>query len=357
MRMYSQQRTRLAAFCALAAVLLSFLPAMTVAQLIVDPPITANVNTLTFADVDIRDATTSKWLFTVNIRSGNAPLVLLAVMDMKISAHLANGEVYQNAIELVTSPFKVPRAITNIDLTNKNDVQIATWNFDETAKNRFKDLALATGAMPPGIYHFDILVSASLISSVTQSFDLVLTNPSSIDLIFPAYGDPSVSPLPLFQWRFDGTTSRISIFEKRPQQATLEEAANGVPQLSTVVNSTSFQYPSAGARSLEPGKTYVWYVEGLANVAGGVALPIRSELRSFVVSAQGAESLQSYLDDLERALDAKYKPVFDEIRSEGLLPTGIIRINGSVISVTELLAIIREIRMNPDAIQNVGLEQ
>jgi len=344
---------------ALSLVSLSFgcLSQQSHAQLLPPTFVTANVSSLTFADIDIRDATASKWLFTVNVRSGNLPPVLQAVMEMRISVTLADGERFSNAIELITAPFSVPRSISNIDLATGNGVHIVTWQYDETAKNRFRDLALPTGVMPPGIYHFDVQISAASVSSVSNSFDLVLTNPSSIELIFPVDGDPSVSPLPLFQWRYEGPSSRISVFEKRPQQATLEEAANGIPQLTMVIDGNSFQYPSSGVRPLEPGKTYVWYVEGLAGITGGVSQPIRSELRSFVVSAQGAESLQSYLDELERALDAKYKPVFDEIRSEGLLPTGVIRMNGSVISVMELLDIIRELRMNPDAVQNVGLEQ
>jgi len=359
MRSHRKRRAAIALLSAVTILLLLSFPLHARAQFIVQTIVAPNVSTLTFADVDIQDATTSKWLFTVIVQPGSEPMGTQAIMEATVSAFLADGESYPDAIDFTTKPFSVPKTFSNVDLSNKSGVRIDKWSFNEAAKNRFKDLALASGAMPAGRYTFDVTVTPYQASggSTTKEFTIVLTNPSMVELIFPLDGDPSVSPLPLFQWRYDGPTSHISVFEKRPQQATLEEAANGIPQLAMDVSGNSFQYPSSGVRSLEPGKTYVWYVEGLAGVTGGVSQPIRSELRSFVVSAQGTESLQSYLDDLERALDAKYKPVFDQIRSEGLLPTGVIRINGSVISVIELLDIIRELRMNPDAVQNVRIEQ
>jgi len=58
--------------------------------------------------------------------------------------------------------------------------------------------------------------------------------------------------------------------------------------LLTAVSATqSYQYPSAGVRPLLPGKTYVWYVEGLAATSGGTDLVQRSALRWFSVASEG----------------------------------------------------------------------
>ncbi len=356
MSTFRLQPLRLAARCVLVVVILCFVSGPAQAQLTVNV-IHASINSLTIADVDFLNTTTPKWLFTVSIGTGGGQVQVQ--MTMSLSVYLASGEQFNNpVVRVVTQPFLAPVTLTNIDLTTKQVVKIQSDYFDETAKQRFKDLSLPTGALPAGTYHFDVsVVAVNQGGSGGGQFDIVLSNPSSIELVFPVDGDPSVSPLPLFQWRYDGMASRISIFEKRPQQSSLEEAASGVPQLTADVGTTSFQYPSSGARALEPGKSYVWFVDGLSGATGGTVLPIRSELRSFTVSAAGAASLMSYLDDLERALDAKYKPIFDEIRAEALLPTGVIRLNGSPISTVELLDIIRQLRFNPDAVQGVNLDQ
>ncbi len=349
------QRFRPAALLLSILMLLSLLPGPATAQLSVNV-IYANVNTLSISDVDFLNATAPKWLFTVAVTSVTPGVN--ATMSLRVDFTLADGGQFPNAFTLVTNPFPVPLTFTNIDLTNKQTVSVQSSHFDDAAKQRLKDLSLPTGSLPAGTYHFYVTVNqVSSTNSGKQDFVIILSNPSSMDLVFPADGDPSVSPLPLFQWRYDGPASRISIFEKRPQYRTLEDAATGIPQLTADVAGTQYQYPGAGVRPLEPGKTYVWYVEGLSAVTGGTVLAIKSELRSFTVSSNGAASLFTYLDELERALDPKYKPVFDQIRAENLIPTGIIRLNGAPISTIDLLNIIQQFRINPDAVQGISLDQ
>jgi len=343
-----------------AAFLLLLVPAIvipsghTLAQLSVNV-VTAPVNTLSIADVDFENATTPKWLFTVTVFSSSGKL--MATMEATLDVFLSSGENFPNAVYLKTKPFEVPLTFTNLDI-GKGKIERDIYTFDPAAKHRFQDVAFPSGSMPAGKYRFTILVT-SVISgqSDTKSFIITLTNPSAVSLIFPMDGDASISQFPLFQWRYDGPSSRISVFEKLPNQGSLEEAAQGVPTLTSDVQATSFQYPSAAVRALQPGKTYVWFVEGLSGMTGGTSQSIRSELRSFTVSSAGASSFMTYLDDLERALDPKYKPIFDRIRAEGLLATGTIKLNGNPISTVELLKIIQQLRANPDGVLSVGLDQ
>jgi hypothetical protein len=162
-------------------------------------------------------------------------------------------------------------------------------------------------------------------------------------------GDSFVNPFPLFQWQYDGPSSRISVFEKLSGQSSLEEAASGIPHLSATVQAKSFQYPSSGARILQPGKTYVWFVEGLSGTSGGTQAALKSELRSFVVAGNGGSSLSTLLDELERALP-QYQPLFDQIRSQGLTPSGSIRLNGSAMSIGELRTLLNRLRLDPEAV-------
>ena len=70
----------------------------------------------------------------------------------------------------------------------------------------------------------------------------------------------------------------------------------------------------------------------------------------------GPGSLSSLLDELERALDPKYKPVFDQIRSEGLTPFGAALINGGAVSGPDLARLLDYIRNNPGSVLTVGIE-
>jgi hypothetical protein len=328
--------------------------------------ITAPVNTLSIADVNWETASTPKWLFTVTISTGRTGPVGV-IMELTLDALLASGENYPNAVTLITNTFTVNSVLTftNMDL-GKGVINDSIYVFDESAKRRFKDVALPTGALPAGKYRFTVKVREAPTSPpVIYIFTITLSNPSGVTLIFPMDGDASVNQFPLFRWQYDGSSARISIFEKLPGQSTLEEAAEGVPIHAEEVGKnnpkfqdpTSFQYPSYAVRSLQTGKTYIWYVEGLSGATGGTTIPIRSELRSFTVSSAGGASFMTYLDDLERALDPKYKPVFDQIRADGLIATGMLRLNGNPISTVELLKIIQQLRANPDGVLSVGLEQ
>jgi len=66
--------------------------------------------------------------------------------------------------------------------------------------------------------------------------------------------------------------------------------------------------------------------------------------------------MSSLLDELERSLDPKYKPVFDQIRAEGLTPFGAALVNGAAVSGPDLQRLLDYIRNNPGAVLTVGVE-
>jgi hypothetical protein len=123
------------------------------------------------------------------------------------------------------------------------------------------------------------------------------------------------------------------------------------------VSTRSYVYPAAGVRALEAGKTYVWFVEGLVATSGGTDIVLKSPLRSFTVASTGSPSLSTLLDELERSLDPKFKPVFDQIRSEGLSPSGGIRVNTAPITITEFLRVVSRLRGNPGSVLSVTLDE
>ncbi|MER3522802.1 MAG: hypothetical protein C4326_01705 [Ignavibacteria bacterium] len=339
---------------ALLLVLLVFLAARTPAQITVTT-VTAPVNTLTINDLDYLNSTTPKWLFTITMIS---PRTVQAVMTINLDVMLANGERYINAAQFISEPFTIDRTrtVTNLELGRGRGIPQQTYIFNNEAKAKFLEIALPSGSMPAGSYLFTVNVrEVNGPDSDTEHFTFVLTNPSTPVLLAPQDGEVLTEEFPLFEWQYDGPRATIAIFEKLPGQGSLEETASGTPHHTATIETRSFRYPT-NARTLQPGQTYVWYVTGLVGAAGGTNIEQRSALRSFTMATTRTSSLAWLLQDLERALPAAYKPVFDQIRAQNLSPTGTYRLNGSPISLTELLRVLNEIRANPESVGSVDLQ-
>ena len=346
----------------LLAFLCGVAPIELTAQQITVHTVSAPINSLSLTDVDFIHSATPQWLFSVDVAApGGRTVSVCARVTLDVT--LATGEHWGDALILVTKTFAITgsRTFTNLDIGKGKAIQDSSLVWNQDAKNKFLDVALPSGQMPAGKYTFLVEIldpsTGSVLGTTPPNEDIqfILTNPTSVELLFPNDADTHVSQLPLFQWVFDGTRSKISIYELLPGQSSLEEATQGVPILTQEVPSTSFQYPSGGVRSLQAGHAYVWYVEGEVLALGGKSTLLKSPLRSFTVEA-GPSAASSLLDEVESSLDPKYKPLFDQIRAEGLTPTGTMRVNGAAIQVNELLEILKYLRMHPDAVQTAGIQ-
>ena len=321
----------------------------------------APVDILTLQDVDFINSTSPKWLFTIDLRVKGAAVntaSVRAVMRLFLDVTLSNGESFPSASRYETVPFDIQgsRSFTNLDL--RNPELRHEYFMDPTAKKRFEEIALPSGILPAGVYTFRIeAFDTRNVLIGKASFKFVLSNPSRIELVFPMDNDRTVGQFPLFQWNFDGSRARISLFEKLPGQSSPEEATGGIPYIASEVTGNSFLYPSAGVRPLEPGKSYAWFVEGLYGAAGGSSRSLRSPIRSFTVNAGGTNpAMQSLLDELEKALGPKHKALFERIRAEALSPTGQVRLNGTPVTTSELVKLIAQLRENPASVINVDIE-
>jgi len=321
----------------------------------------APVDMLTLQDVDFINSTSPKWLFTIDLRVRGAvgtAAPVRAVMRLFLNVTLANGESFPSASHYETSQFDIPgsRSFTNLDL-RKRDI-LGSYGMDAAAKKRFEEIALPSGILPAGVYTFQIMVYSTQNVLIGQgSFKFVLSNPSRLELVFPLDNDHTIGQFPLFQWNFDGPRARISVFERLSEQSSPEEATSGIPYVATEVSGNSFLYPSAGVRPLEPGKSYVWFVEGLYGAAGGSNRSLRSPIRSFTVNAGGTNpAMQSLLDELEKALGPKHKALFERIRAEALSPTGQIRLNGAPATTSDLIKLIAQLRDNPASVISADIE-
>lgn len=328
------------------------------ASILVDPPVIAPVNSLSITDLNFSTSTTPQWLFSIGMRTSDGTTVA-ARMSFRIGVTFPDGVRYDDAFVLDTKPphFQIPgsRTVTNIDFGRTIPTEKAVVN--PQARARLEAIALPSGVIPAGMYDFSVSVTPlNGGESGHQDFTITLSNPSSLTLLFPPDGEASTGPTPLFQWLYDGDSSRISVYERLPGQNSNEEAASGVAILTRTVREKTFQYPSGGVRALAPGRSYVWFVEGLAAGTGGASTAVRSELRSFTVTTGGAGSLTALLDQIERSLGPNYHAVFDEIRASALTPDGTMRLNNAVVSLPDVLRLLERIRNSPDGVTSVVLE-
>jgi hypothetical protein len=319
--------------------------------------ILAPVSTLTINDVDFINSTTPKWLFTVVLTpQGTVPVQVS--LRIRIAVSFTDDGSFSQAALYTSPPFELAgiRTLTNLDL--REPELRAPVQLNQQVRQRFQDAGLPSGLLPAGSYEFVAEVTTVDGLTVLGSDDdrLVLTNPSTVELLLPSEGEAVSTPFPLFQWRGDASSWHIAVYQRLPGQAGPEETVAGVPHLTADATTQSFQYPAAGARVLETGKTYVWYVEGVEPATGGVPRTFRSPLRSFTVSTGSAGLSPSLLDELERALGPRYQGVIDQLRAEGFSPSGTMRLNGSPISTTELMNILGVLRGNPDAVTSVVIE-
>jgi hypothetical protein len=266
---------------------------------------------------------------------------------------------------MTTGEFSVEgtKVITNIDLA-RMDLN-AEYEFDDQKISNLgiRDIALASTRLPAGVYTIRVEAFRQTGGAITDLgrprnpivFDL--RNPSSIELLLPADGDDAVGQYPLFQWLFDGPESRIAIYERLPGQGSLEETVGGVPHVLAEVRGNTYQYPTAGVRSLRPGASYVWYVNGLPRSSGGSSQPVRSPLRSFTVSGSGGRAQeQSILDILELTLGPEYKQLFDKLRADEMTEAGAFRLNDTTLTLDQLLQLLSTLRRSPELVRGVRIE-
>lgn len=240
------------------------------------------------------------------------------------------------------TPFVIPtggRVFIAGDTRNENDMQFVPAGNDANVQ-RIKDMIwnpTSGGRIPSGTY--EIIISLTVVQIGTQSAHelltvnippIVVTNPSIAALIVPSengYNYPT--PFPQFQWTYDTRSVMLSVYEKRPDQQSLEDATQASdPYLQVTIDReishgmSLFTYPQSGSappgidilkgpRPLEQGKTYVIVLEGVRTAFGMSVDPLRT-IRSFTIdNPRNRAGVRSYtslfpLPEYQRVLDLLY---------------------------------------------------
>ncbi|TAK51298.1 MAG: hypothetical protein EPO24_16065 [Bacteroidetes bacterium] len=324
----------------------------------------ASLDQLTIGDIDFENFGSSHWFFTLNINSFVEPLSVRLVVSVDIT--LAS-ESFPNAVNFRTLPFNTPQTISNLDIGKNGSIKTESFEFSEEAKNRIKDIALATGRLPSGTYTFNIRVEdvTNVAAYDEKQIILTLQNFSRIELLSPLNNSDVPTTFPLFQWQYDGDNVELSVYEKLSHHQSNEEALTGTPYL--VIRSgepglpegvRTFQYPPSGVRAIELGKTYVWAIRSISSGTGGSDAGLNSEVWAFTVSGTGGGANDDYAEQLitteQLAEELNDIPGIDAEALKKFLEdyrmTGAFYVNGQLISLAEMRQLLADLLANPDRI-------
>ncbi|MBN1482963.1 hypothetical protein EH223_13595 [candidate division KSB1 bacterium] len=242
----------------------------------------------------------------------------------------------------------------------------------EAAGNELSSFLLSTGRLPADsyIFRFFLYEMDGAMSPATAEIRFVLTNPNTLDLISPgvvanaAQEGLIYTPYPLFRWESDISVFKLIVSERLPdaqddlspeeimqQHVVFEhtlmveqnESLADVPQ-GERIPSTLYQYPVAGARLLEEGKTYYWQLIGLVK-SSGEPLEIPSEIWKFRIvgsdPTQRLTPLQQQILNLVRELDSSLLTPGGDLN--GFIPTETVTKNGVVLGDEDIINLLSKI--------------
>ncbi|MDD8018680.1 MAG: hypothetical protein PHP42_09940 [Bacteroidota bacterium] len=308
---------------------------------------------------------------------------LMINMSVKGWVTLEEDQRHDLIVEAHTTvPFLIPRAgriFTAKDADNPSSGIHFNINVNEELKKKLKDKVLdptSGGRVPSGFY--EIFVSITVVSDSGKSIASApleftetasITNPTTAMLDVPfSNGYVYPTPFPQFQWTYDTRFALLSVYEKRPEHQSLEDAiAASDPYLQIKIdrrlsgNLTSFTYPQSptsrpgveflrGPRQLERGKMYVVVLDGIVTTLGIDVDPIRT-IRSFVIADPQGQAVINLLQALLSSGD--YQSIFNLIEDQNLiLNTNGITLNGMHISPQDLQQLLTK---NKDHVISVHL--
>ncbi|GEM_PF-1917369 len=329
---------------------------------------------------------------------------ILANLNLEGWVTLEEDRVREQSVTAVTKkPFKIPigtppaggRMFTSKDADNPGSDIDFDDNVNEVLKKKLKDKILdpaSGGRVPSGLYEIKFSITVVSVGGNPVNTDAAnplifyesvnVTNPTTAVLDVPfTNGYVYPTPFPQFQWTYDTRGVKISVYEKRPEQQSLEDVISASDPYWVVNinrkssgNRSTITYPQTtpagmgindpkddvsfgsprprGPRQLERGKMYVVVLDGITTAFGFEVDPLRT-LRSFVISdPQG----QVVLNILQTTFSGgQFQNIFNIVQDQNWqINTNSITLNGIRITPQDLQRLLTE---NKDRITSVRIEE
>jgi hypothetical protein len=314
-------------------------------------------------------------------------------VDMHIQAFVTLDQDGPPAKQIATAytrkPFPIPttgRIFTSLDAQEgyAKDIDINS-NVDEALKSRLKNMISDPsngGKVPSGIYKVNVIFHVDSVAGIgpvheadldlsnDPRFTVTVTNPTNATLIQPSdNGVEYPSRHPQFQWSYDTHGVMLTVYEKRPEQQSLEDAISASDPYFQVeidreesVKLSVLTYPGGpifspgvntlkGPRTLDPGKTYGVVLDGIRTAFGYNIDPLRTIRLFRIADPQG----QMVLNFLTTSLSGgSFQDIMNLIQDQKLvLDSSHITLNGVTLTAQELQMILNQ---NKDKIKSIRFE-
>lgn len=290
--------------------------------------------------------------FIAIVMNSSRPDTIMVILHIDITAQLSDGTQLNPIARAVTILFPLPpgtKRITNVDLgVSPYFLDEDQSGIDKAAGKRINDVLQTTGKLPSGTYTFTTWLTSTkpnIPKSSDFRVDVVIENPSRVELLAPSTGTEWPNPFPVFQWSSNTKEVILGVYEKLPGIQSPQEAISGVPQLQTRLSGvTTFQYPPSGpgVRQLEPGKSYYWFVQGVVRSGTNTEELISSEIWQLNITKQtGSAAGAAILAQLEDIAGPQFQAVIARLIEMGFEPTGLLRFGGLTIPWVEFLQRVR----------------
>ncbi len=237
-------------------------------------------------------------------------------------------------------------------------IQIDRFTYNSNSLGQITDAVLRTSRLPSGTYVVTVeVISTSGATIASDQAVLVISNPITLDLISPgqlaggAECPVIFSNLPQFTWNSDASRFLLTVCEKLPNNSGPEDVMQNPPRFQRILNSgadffgtPSFLYPSS-ALPLQPGRIYYWQITVITtSTSGEVRLP--GEIWCFQMQNEMGGDRALMLQELLSLLASLGVDDIEDLFAAGgplerNLPTGRVIINGQIVDLNELFAMLR----------------
>lgn len=269
--------------------------------------------------------------------------------------------------------FKPNESVTQ----NSNTITKSSWiSFDIEGSMPDLDLIAAVlgkkvseitpaSPVPSGEYGFTITLGPSKGSSfISETASIVLTNiESNVTILGP--GDEFGSDIPeidnkqpLISWTGGSPTYEVVVIEKTDSENSFSDLLSKVPNFREQTKGTSIQYPGAGVKPLQPGKTYVVAVSSLIkDFASTVdsrkwSTPFIFKIREQQTGGQSAGN--QIVDTFKSAFGDQYNAAFDQLTNGK--PTGNMTLDDKPISVNDLRNIVAKLQNQEYTLKGISVK-
>jgi hypothetical protein len=308
---------------------------------------------------DFIDVTTGALSSNIPNASIQLETVPQQAMDMylvvTVFIRLRGDQNFTQFVKSTTHNFVMPgrMTVTSRDLarTGGGNIRVKSTDVNSAMQRRLEDHVRTLPTAPVGTYAIEVEVySPDNVRLARQRSDVDVSGatPEDVSVTYVEPQDGVVLPtlFPTFSWTTQRPQARISIYERLPFHRSPEDAVTGVPHLQMEVRGTSFTYPPDAARRLEPGKTYVWFLEVTVSTNRGAQIK-RGPVFAFRTQALAGE--WAFLERFLTGLGGEAAGTFATLQGMGWRPTGEIVVDGRTVTLQQLQVVLNQLAQRQQA--------